>query len=458
MAGIFKAYDIRGKYPDELDEPMAKKIGAAFSRLLEAGMIVVGRDMRLSSPSLGDAFIEGCVSGGSKVTDIGMTSTSMLYWAIIKGKFNGGAMITASHLPGEMNGIKLCRENAIPLSGDEGLPALERFTADDGDAPRISEPQRTRAGSRVSTDLMPVYLDSLVSHVDNPQQLTMAVDAGNGMAGPEVMRLCSRVPKWNLIPLYFEPDGRFPNHPANPFLPSTTVDLQKCVVRNHADLGIAFDGDADRCSFIDEQGERVPPDIVTALLAEFILSKAPGATILYDLRSSRIVPEIIERLGGTAKRCRVGHAFIKTMMQRENAIFAGELSGHYYHRNGGYYDSGILTMVLMVNLLSKKSKPFSRIVAPLKKYSATGEVNMRVGNVPAIMAALDSAYTAGEKDGLDGLTINYPAWWFNIRSSNTEPVIRLNLEAESQELMGRKREEVLQIIRETDPSMHIEAE
>jgi phosphomannomutase len=452
VTGIFKAYDIRGRYPEELDESTANTIGTAFSRLRGAGTIIVGHDMRLSSSSLSDAFIEGCVAGGSRVTDLGMISTPMLYWAIIREKSDGGAMITASHLPGEMNGIKLCREDAIPLSGDEGLPALEHLMA----VRTYPAPVTEARGSWVKNDLMPAYIASLISHVGHPRPITIAVDAGNGMAGPEVKALCSHVPEWNLIPLYFEPDGKFPNHPANPSLASTTRMLQEEVIRNKAYLGVAFDGDADRCSFIDERGERIPADIVTALIAENILSKEPGSTILYDLRSSRVVPETIIRYGGIARRCRVGHAFIKTMMREENAVFAGELSGHYYHRDGGFYDSGVLTMILMLNLLAENDGSLSSLVSPLKKYSSTGEINMRVSNTARIMAALQSEYTGGETDYLDGLTIRYPAWWFNIRPSNTEPVIRLNLEADDPRLMEKKRKELLGIIHEADPSMHIE--
>jgi phosphomannomutase len=453
MTGIFKAYDIRGNYPDELDEPMAKKIGTAFARLRNAGTITVGRDMRLSSATLSNAFIEGCIDGGSRVTDIGMVSTSMLYWALIRKKSGGGAMITASHLPGGMNGIKLCREEAIPLSGDTGLPALERLTAQ----ATTSVPAATGRGSCVHADLLEEYIASLFSHIDHPRPATMAVDAGNGMGGPETEELCRRVPEWNLIPLYFDPDGRFPNHPANPSIPTTTKDLQESVIRHHANLGVAFDGDADRCSFVDETGERIPADLVTALIAGFLLAKEPGATILYDLRSSRIVPETITRLGGIPVRCRVGHAFIKAMMRDHHAIFAGELSGHYYHHDGGFYDSGILTMILMMNLLARKEEPLSRLVAPLRKYAATGEVNMRVADTGRIMTSLQSAYADAATDSLDGLTIGYPSWWFNLRSSNTEPVIRLNLEADNPGLMEKRRDEVLTIIREADPTMHIEA-
>lgn len=293
MGGIFKAYDIRGSYPDELDEAMARKIGAAFILLLHARSIVVGRDMRLSASALAKAFIEGAIASGASVTDIGMTSTPLLYYAIIDGRFDGGVMVTASHLPGGMNGLKLCREKAIPLSGDQGLPELERLVHEE------LPPEQGHAanGSYRERDMSVRYIEKVSAFIHNPRPLKIVVDAGNGMAGPEVSALFKRIPLWQLIPLYMEPDGRFPHHIANPLLLSATRDLQAMVIREKADIGVAFDGDADRCGLIDEEGKRIPEDLVTALIAEFLLTKEPGATILYDLRSSRIVPETITRLG-----------------------------------------------------------------------------------------------------------------------------------------------------------------
>ena len=452
MTGIFRAYDIRGAYPDELDETIARRIGAAFAELLHAGTCVIGRDMRLSSPALAEAFTGGYLAAGGSVTDIGMTSSPLLYYAIITGNFDGGAMITASHLPGTMNGIKLCRDKAIPLSGDEGLPALERRVADMPVCPQKPE----RPGSYRNADMMESYIDTLSGFVHNPKPVRVAVDAGDGMAGPEVDRLFRRFPSWSLLPLYFGPDGNFPHHGANPFIPSATRQLQECVREKGAALGVAFDGDADRCIVIDEEGERIPSDLVTALIAEFFLTKKPGATILYDLRSSRVVAETITRLGGRAVRCRVGHAFIKEQMRLEDALFAGELSGHYYFRDTGYCDNGIFTLIQMLNLLSIKDEPLSHLIKPLKKYCATGEVNIRISNHGAIMTALESAFHDAEKDYLDGLTVDYASWWFNLRSSNTEPVMRLNLETRDAAEMERRMSEVLRIIRTADPMMHIE--
>jgi phosphomannomutase len=451
MGGIFKAYDIRGSYPDELDEEMAEKIGVAFVSLLSARRIVVGRDMRLSAQALVTAFIQGAISSGASVVDIGMTSTPMLYYAIIEGKFDGGVMVTASHLPGGMNGFKLCREKAIPLSGDHGLPALGRLVMEK----HPGERHPTSKGSYQEFDMLDTYIDRLSTFVHNPRPLKIGVDAGNGMAGPEVSGLFKRFSIWTAIPMYMEPDGRFPHHIANPLLPSTTRGLQAVVVKEKADIGVAFDGDADRCGFIDERGERIPEDLVTALIAELLLTKEPGATILHDLRSSRVVRETITRLGGRAVRCRVGHAFIKEQMREENALFAGELSGHYYYRDMGFTDNAVFTMIQMLNFLSLKMTPLSRVIRTLKKYYSTGEINMEVNDKESVFAALEAHYKDARKDHLDGLTIEYDAWWFNLRASNTEPVMRLNLEAENEHMMEVRKEEVLRIIGTTDPSVTI---
>jgi phosphomannomutase len=452
MAGIFKAYDIRGSYPDELDEAMAKKIGAAFVLLLDARRIVIGRDMRLSASALAKAFIEGATSTGASITDVGMVTTPLLYYAIIDGRFDGGGMVTASHLPGGMNGLKLCREKAIPLSGDHGLPELERLVQ----AKPSVQRGHTSGGSYEEVDISDRYIEKLSEFVHNAGPLKIVVDAGNGMAGPEVSALFKRVPLWQLIPLYMEPDGRFPHHIANPLLPAATRDLQAVVRRERADIGVAFDGDADRCGFIDEKGERIPEDLVTALIAEFVLTKEPGSTILYDLRSSRTVPETITRLGGKALRTRVGHSFIKAKMRETDALFAGELSGHYYYRDMGFTDNALFTMIQMLNFLSLKQTPLSRLIRPLQKYYATGEINIQVKNKKAVFAALEATYKDARKDHLDGLSIDYDFWWFNLRASNTEPLVRLNLEANDATTREEKKKEVLETISRADPSMKVE--
>jgi phosphomannomutase len=450
MEDIFKAYDIRGSYPDELDESIAWKIGAAFASLLNAPNIVVGRDMRLSSPTLTDAFIKGALDSGAVLTDIGMTTTPMLYFAIIDGKFDGGAMVTASHLPTGINGFKLCRENAIPLSGAHGLPQLKKLVK----GQTVPKSERSK-GEYKKSDFLKTYIDKLSGFVHDPKRLKVVVDVGNGMAGREVNALFQKFPVLNLIPMYMEPDGRFPHHVANPLIESTTHDLQERVVKEKADIGVAFDGDADRCGFIDEKGERISEDLVTALIAESFLAKNPGATILYDLRSSRVVPETINRLGGKPVRCRVGHAFIKEQMRKENAIFAGELSGHYYYRDMGFTDNAIFTMIWMLNFLASKDSSLSVLIKPLKKYCSTGEVNMQIKDKEAIFAALEKFYGNTAPDHLDGLTIEYDTWWFNLRPSNTEPVIRLNMEADNTNLLDEKKKEVLKIIKEAEPSMTV---
>jgi phosphomannomutase len=452
MSGIFRAYDIRGLYPKELDEALARRIGRAMAIYLEVGRIVVGRDMRLSSPGLATAFVEGALSAGSEVTDIGMVTTPMQYYAIIEGGFDGGAMVTASHLPADVNGFKLCRKAAIPLSGDQGLPDIERLAAS-----KESESTTHAVGSCRKLDFFGTYVAKLATFVHNPGPLKIVVDAGNGMAGSEVAALFARTPAWHLVPMYMDPDGSFPHHVANPLIPSTTMDLQAMVIEQRADVGVAFDGDADRCGFVDEQGRRVGEDLVTALIAQSILRKQPGAAILYDLRSSRAVPETITRMGGRAVRSRVGHAFIKETMRERNAVFAGELSGHYYYRDMGFTDNAVLTMIHILNLLTSTGKPLSALVDPLGRYASTGEINLRVRDKQAVIAALGAAFPDGKQDHLDGLTVEYGTWWFNIRPSNTEPVLRLNLEAESRAEAEERKAAVLKAITAADPTAKVDA-
>jgi phosphomannomutase len=442
MAGIFRAYDIRGRYPDELNEATAERIGNAFVALLAAERIVVGRDMRLSSASLSRAFTRGAVEAGAEVADIGMASTPLLNYAITAGGFDGGAMVTASHLPGEMNGFKLARENAVPLSGDRDLPLLETRTGEE----RVAR----AGGSARETGMLDAYIGAVAGFVRAPKRLTIVVDAGNGMVGPEVPRLFERIPAWRLVPMYTEPDGRFPHHHANPLDPATTRELQERVVAEGADMGVAFDGDGDRCGLIDERGERVREDLVTGLIAEYLLEENPGATILYDLRSSRAVREAIERAGGRGVRSRVGHAFIKAAMREEDALFAGELSGHYYYRDMGFTDNGLLTLVMVANILAASGRMLSDLVKPLDRYPSTGEINLVVRDPAAVFAVLAARYRDAELDRLDGLTATYPDWWFNIRRSHTEPVVRLNIEADTRSLLDEKEREVLAAIREAE--------
>jgi phosphomannomutase len=453
MSGIFRAYDIRGSYPEELDIKMAERIGHALVTYLDADRIVLGRDMRLSSQQLAEAFVKGAISAGARVSDVGTVTTPMLYYAIIEGGFDGGAMVTASHLPANMNGFKLCRQAAIPLSGDHGLPDIQRQVEDQ--APASLTPAQ---GSYQQLDLFRTYVKRLGTFVHNPGSLKIVVDAGNGMAGPEVTAISAGIPSWQLVPMYMGPDGRFPHHVPNPLIPSTTKELQDAVIRRGADVGVAFDGDADRCGFIDEQGRRIAEDLVTALIAQFLLRKEPGATILYDLRSSRVVPETIRQLGGKAIRTRVGHAFIKAKMREEKAVFAGELSGHYYYRDMGFTDNAMLTMIHILNLLASSQVPLSSLVQPLMRYTSTGEINLKVTDKTAVLTTLEAAFADGKQDHLDGLTVEYHTWWFNVRPSNTEPVLRLNLEAQSRAEAEHAKEAVLKAITAADPSARVDAQ
>jgi phosphomannomutase len=360
-------------------------------------------------------------------------------------------MVTASHLPAEFNGFKLCRESAIPLSGDAGLQALEELVKKSKNLVF----QKTSHQDTQKLNLLGLYIDKLSGFVHNPKPLKIVVDAGNGTVGQEVFALAERFPKWDLIPMYMKPDGRFPHHIANPLIESTTLDLQNRVVKEKADIGIAFDGDADRCGFIDEEGNRVPEDLVTALIAESFLANNQGAAIIYDLRSSRVVSETISQLGGKPIRCRVGHAFIKERMRKENAIFAGELSGHYYYKDTGFTDNALFTMIWMLNFLSAKNKPLSTLVKPLKKYHSTGEINLQISDKESIFITLEKLYADAIIDHLDGLTVQYESWWFNLRPSNTEPVIRLNMEANDIKTLEGKKEEVLKNIKDAEPLMQL---
>ncbi|HPL62172.1 MAG TPA: phosphomannomutase/phosphoglucomutase [Syntrophales bacterium] len=445
--GIFKAYDIRGRYPDELDEEKAFRIGFSFVRFLRAEKIVVGRDMRLSSPALSRALTDGARTAGAQVTDIGMVTSPLLYYAVIETGSPGGAMVTASHLPADMNGFKLCRELAIPLSRDHGLAEIEEMAG----GAAVNTGRAAARGGYKTADLLESYIDRLSGFVRKPAPLRMVIDSGNGTAGPEISRLLERFPVWQAVCMHMEPDGSFPHHVANPLLPENTRDLSEKVRAERADIGIAFDGDADRCGFIDETGRKVNEDLVTALIAEVYLAREPGAKIIYDLRSSRAVAEAIVKMGGKPVRTRVGHSFIKEKMRQEGAVFAGELSGHYYYRDTGYTDNSLFTMIQMLNLLATGGPALSERMEALRRYSSTGEINLRSGRQGDVFAALEKAYGRYERDYLDGLTVSAGRWWFNLRASNTEPVVRLNLEASDPELMEEKKREVIGLIVQADP-------
>jgi phosphomannomutase len=449
IAGVFGAYDIRGIYPTALNDDIAYKVGRGLVVFLGAHQVMVGRDMRLSSPSLAVAVMRGITDQGAEAVDLGMTTTDELYFAV--GKYNApaGVMITASHNPGNYNGLKLCREQAIPLSDTTGVFAIrDMVIANDFPTP-------AQQGQIVQRDVLDAFVQHALSFVDTASiaPMKVAADAGNGMAGLLLPRVFAQLPQCTLFPLYFELDGHFPHHPASPIEPENMVDLQKLVREKGADIGVAFDGDADRMFITDEKGNLIDGSAVTATVATSLLRKHPGSTILYNLISSRSVPEAIERAGGKAVRTRVGHSFIKPQMRSENAIFGGEHSGHFYFRDNFYADSGLIAFLHVLELVSQEHTTVSQLVAPFQSRSASGEINTKVAShaivaqkIQAIKDAFDSQPGA-QIDTLDGVTVSFPTWWFNVRGSNTEPLLRLNVEGDTAQLMEQGRDAALAIIR-----------
>jgi phosphomannomutase len=442
---VFKAYDVRGIYPTELDEEGAYAVGRAYVEQFEPRKISVGRDMRVSAPAMAQAAIEGAAAGGAEVVDIGLVGTEMVYFAVGALELDGGIMVTASHNPKEYTGMKIVRRGALPVGGDSGLMeirdrALAGFDRSEGQTPgQVSE-----------HDVWPGYVERVLSFIDPDavRRLRVVIDAANGMGGVMLPPVLERLPV-DVRRYFFEPDGSFPNHEPNPLLPENREFIVAKVAEEEADLGVAFDGDADRCFFVDDTGEFVPGDFVTALLAESILEKEPGGKIIYDVRASWAVPETIERAGGVPLVNRVGHAFIKHRMREEGAVFGGEVSGHYYFRDFFQADSGVIPFLLMLELVSRRGKPLSEILEPFReRYFLTGELNTPVADVALKLHELKERFAdSGTVSHLDGISIDFPDWHFNVRPSNTEPLLRLNLEARSQELMESKRDEVLSVIR-----------
>jgi phosphomannomutase len=441
---IFKAYDIRGVVPDELDEGVAEAVGAAFVRLTDAKTVVTLHDMRTSSEPLADAIGRGAAAQGADVIRGGLGSTDMVYYA--SGSLDvPGAMVTASHNPARYNGIKLCRAGAKPVGIETGLAEIKAMVGSGVPA------YDGKPGTVTSRDLLPGYADYLKKLVDlsGIRPLTVVVDAGNGMAGHTVPTVFEGLPI-TLVPLYFELDGTFPNHEANPIDPENLRDLQKAVRENHADIGLAFDGDADRCFVVDERGEIVSPSVLAALIATRELAREPGATVIHNLITSRAVPEIIAENGGTPVRTRVGHSFIKAKMAETNAIFGGEHSGHFYFRDFWFADSGMLAALHVLAALGHDNRPLSAILNDFSRYVASGEINSEVADQAATTAKVRNAYSERPGvtlDQLDGLTVGGDDWWFNVRPSNTEPLLRLNVEAATPEQMAAIRDEVLGLIR-----------
>lgn len=444
--GIFKSYDIRGVFPNEINEYVTQRIGVAFAKFLKdennaAKNIVVGRDMRTSSEQLANALIDGIKSLGVNVVDIGLVSTEMSYFAVGFYGFDASIMVTASHNPAKYNGFKLCREKAIPIGEDTGLLTISQIA-------KTSLPEQTgQIGRVIKKDIINDYRSFVLGFVTKHMRpLKIVVDAGNGMAG-KILPLVFDKPPCKIIPLYFELDGTFPNHEANPLDYKNLVDLKKMVVKTKSDFGVAFDGDADRCIFVDENGGVISADIITAIIAKEFLLKEKHATIIYDLRSSKVVPETVNLSGGVPIRERVGHSHIKATMREKDAVFGGELSGHYYYRDNYFADSGIVTMIHIMNVLSKKNTPMSNMVASFKRYFSSGELNFDVKDKDGKIKDIADAFADGNIDYLDGITVSYDNWWFNVRKSNTEPTLRLNIEAQTGKLLEKKSKTVVDVIK-----------
>jgi phosphomannomutase len=443
---IFRAYDIRGKYPEELNAEAAYRIGRAFVKLLNKKNIniAVGRDMRLSSPILFRFLTKGILDEGANVADIDLSTTPMLYFGVARYGFDGGINITGSHIPGDSNGFKLVRKKAVPISGETGIQEIKKIVMEC----QLEKP--VMRGKISQKNILNDYIENALNFVDRKaiKKLKIVVDTGNGMGGTVASPLFKKL-KCQIIPLYFELDGSFPHHIPNPLVPENLVDLQKKVLEKKADLGIALDGDADRVMFIDNQGKAISGDFITAFLAKSLLKNNPGEKILYDVRSSWVVKEEIEKNGGMPVVFRVGHSFIKEKMRKDNILFAGELSGHYYLRDNYFIESPLIIILKIIEILSKAGKTFSEIIRPLRRYFSSGEINFRIKNPEKAMKKLEEKYQDAKNIfHLDGLSVEYENWWFNIRLSNTENLLRLNLEAKTKELMEEKKKELSSFLSE----------
>lgn len=441
---LFKAYDIRGVVPDELDRDRAYGIGRAIAAHLGQGPVAVGRDARVHSPELAGALIDGLLDEGLDVLDLGLVATPMLYFGVEHLGARAGVMVTASHNPGQYNGFKICRAHAVPVGEASGLREIEALVPERAGAPKAA----TRG--RISPhDIVADYAGHALSVGEHRPPLKVAIDCGNGMASVGLEPVLEALPI-DVVRLYFEPDGSFPNHEADPLKVENLRDVAEAVRREGADLGVAFDGDGDRAVFVDGTGEPVGADLATALIARRLLAREPGGRVLYDLRSSRVVAEEVERAGGEAGICRVGHSFVKAQMRAEGALFAGELSGHLYFRFSKdlVADDGTAALVAMLDVLGAEGRPLAELIAPLRRYAASGEINNRVADTDHVIETIAAEHAdAPEVSRLDGLLVRYPTWWFNLRASNTEPVLRLNLEADDEAEMTRRRDALLERIR-----------
>jgi phosphomannomutase len=443
LSAIFKAYDIRGIYPEQLDDDLGYLIGNALAVYLKPRSIVVGRDMRLSSPALFEALRRGITDAGVDVVDVGIVSTDGLYFAVGKYGYDAGVMITASHNPKDYNGFKICRSEAIPLSGAEGLNTIRDMV--EANQPKV-RPQR---GNIARRDIGAAYTDNCFSFAETEglKPFKIVFDAGNGVAGATLPPALERLPMVEAKELFFELDGSFPNHPASPIELENLQDLINAIADTKSDFGVAFDGDADRMFLVDANGKPIGGDLATAMVAKSLLERYPGETIIYNAICSRAVPELIEKLGGQPVRTPVGHALIKPTMRKHNAIFGGEHSGHFYFRDNWFADSGMIAFLVCLELLSKSDKPLHEIIAEIDPYVRSGEINSDVSDRGAKVKDLATKYSTGKVDRLDGLSVFYDDWWFNVRPSNTEPLLRLNVEADTEALMQEKRDELLTLIR-----------
>jgi phosphomannomutase len=439
---VFKAYDVRGLYPDQLDEELARRIGRAFIELTGAGSLAIGQDMRPSSEPMAEALADGATSQGADVIRVGLCSTDMLYY--VSGALDvAGIMLTASHNPSQYNGLKFTRPGAVPVGQESGLADLKRMVAEgepSGEAPERGEVHQ-------GEDLLPRYAEHVRGfvHQDALRPLKVVADAGNGMAGHVLPVIFERLP-FDLVPMYFELDGTFPNHPADPINPKNLEALRQRVKAERADVGLAFDGDADRVFLVDETGGIVQSSLVGALVSRTMCEREPGATVLYNLICSHVVPETIREAGGNPVRTRVGHSFIKAVMAETGAIFGCEHSGHYYFRDNYRADSGLIAALVTLEVLSRANRPLSEVLAPYRRYADSGEINRRIeGDDPkSVIQQVAEDYPEDQRDWTDGLTVETQDWWFNLRPSNTEPLLRLNVEARDEEQMARGRDEVLE--------------
>ncbi len=442
---IFKAYDIRGIYPDQLNEEVSYKIGKAFAQYLQPKNVAVGRDMRLSSDVLWKSLSQGIIESGCDVIDLGLCSTDGSYFAVGRFGYDSGIMITASHNPPQYNGMKMCTKEAVPLSGEVGLDKIKNLVLKDNFQKKKIKPE----GKITKKDITQEYTQHVLSFIDpkKVKPFKIVIDAGNGIAGKTIPQVFSQLP-CEVIPMFFELDGSFPHHLPSPIEPENIRPLQERVLEEKADLGAAFDGDADRMFLVDQNAKRVGGDMVTALVAKNLLKKEKGATILYNLICSKTVPQVIKEGSGIPKRTRVGHALIKPLMKKYDAVFGGEHSGHFYFKKNWFADSGLIALLICLELLSQEDKPLSFLIESIDKYYRSGEINFRVEDIPRKLKEIEKYFSDAKIDHLDGLTVEYRDWWFNLRPSNTEPLLRLNLEAEEKKLLKEKKEKLVKLIKD----------